>query len=160
MNINLLVNTLNIFFHNFNKGLNGTTVECTFVAWGLIFTGLCTCTCFSDCQQTTTARFFSSVIVKGSCVRKQDGAQWNVYQFALMADALRKKRKKKSSEFNRGKPPPTPPHTHDYLHTHTHAQARSLNRDLLSGNKKLLCLATDTKVFSSSGWTSVSSPGL
>lgn len=159
MNINLLVNTLNIFFHNFNKGLNGTTVECTFVAWGLIFTGLCTCTCFSDCQQTTTARFFSSVIVKGSCVRKQDGAQWNVYQFALMADALRKKRKKKAQSLTEANHLPHPP-THDYLHTHTHAQARSLNWDLLSGNKKLLCLATDTKVFSSSGWTSVSSPGL
>lgn len=34
---------------------------------------------------------------------KQDGAQWNVYQFALIADALKKK--KKSSEFSRGKPP-------------------------------------------------------
>lgn len=119
MNINLLVNTLNIFFHNFNKGLNGTTVECTFVAWGLIFTGLCTCTCFSDCQQTTTARFFSSVIVKGSCVRKQDGAQWNVYQFALMADALRKKRKKKAQSLTEANHLPHPP-THDYLHTHTH----------------------------------------
>lgn len=125
MNINLLVNTLNIFFHNFNKGLNGTTVECTFVAWGLIFTGLCTCTCFSDCQQTTTARFFSSVIVKGSCVRKQDGAQWNVYQFALMADALRKKRKKKAQSLTEANHLPHPPtHTIIYTHTHTHKLAR------------------------------------
>lgn len=125
MNINLLVNTLNIFFHNFNKGLNGTTVECTFVAWGLIFTGLCTCTCFSDCQQTTTARFFSSVIVKGSCVRKQDGAQWNVYQFALMADALRKKRKKKAQSLTEANHLPHPPtHTRLFTHTHTHKLAR------------------------------------
>lgn len=125
MNINLLVNTLNIFFHNFNKGLNGTTVECTFVAWGLIFTGLCTCTCFSDCQQTTTARFFSSVIVKGSCVRKQDGAQWNVYQFALMADALRKKRKKKAQSLTEANHlPHPPPHTRLFTHTHTHKLAR------------------------------------
>lgn len=120
MNINLLVNTLNIFFHNFNKGLNGTTVECTFVAWGLIFTGLCTC--FSDCQQTTTARFFSSVIVKGSCVRKQDGAQWNVYQFALMADALRKR--KNAQSLTEANHLPHPPHTIIYTHTHTHKLAR------------------------------------
>lgn len=119
MNINLLVNTLNIFFHNFNKGLNGTTVECTFVAWGLIFTGLCTC--FSDCQQTTTARFFSSVIVKGSCVRKQDGAQWNVYQFALMADALRKRKNAQSlTEANHLPHPPT----RLFTRTHTHKLAR------------------------------------
>lgn len=125
MNINLLVNTLNIFFHNFNKGLNGTTVECTFVAWGLIFTGLCTCTCFSDCQQTTTAHFFSSVIVKGSCVRKQDGAQWNVYQFALMADALRKKRKKKAQSLTEANHLPHPPtHTRLFTHTHTHKLTR------------------------------------
>lgn len=44
----------------------------------------------------------------------------------------------------------------NYLHTH-HTLAY---RDLLSGNKKRFCLATDTiKVLSSSGWTSARSPG-
>lgn len=43
----------------------------------------------------------------------------------------------------------------NYLHTLTLAY-----RDLLSGNKKRFCLATDTiKVLSSSGWTSARSPG-
>lgn len=56
---------------------------------------------------------------------------------------------KKSSEFSRGRSPYT------IIYTHTLAY-----RDLLSGNKKRFCLATDTiKVLCSCGWTSARSPG-
>lgn len=44
-----------------------------------------------------------------------------------------------------------------FIYTHAHTLAC---RDLLSGNKKRFCLATDTiKGLSSSGWTSARSPG-
>lgn len=98
---------------------------------------------------------------KGKLCEKTGWSTVECLSICINGRCIKKKKKKKSSEFNRGKPPPTPPpHTRLFTHTRTHTQARSLNRDLLSGNKKLLCLATDTKVFSSSGWTSVSSPGL
>lgn len=48
---------LNIFFHNFNNGLNGTTVEFTFAAW-FGFNRLAPAFMTTDTTQLYSARFF------------------------------------------------------------------------------------------------------
>lgn len=116
-----------------------------------------TCTCFYDNQQTTTVlcSVFKVCYCKGKLCKKicieQDGAQWNVYQFAFIADALKKAQRLADPLL----------FLNNYLHSHTRTHTHTLAcGDLLSGNKERFCLATDTiKVLSSSGWTSARSPG-
>lgn len=114
----------------------------------------CTCTCFYDNRQTTTVLcpVFKVCHCKGKLCKKlcikQDGAQWNVYQFAFFSRCI-----KKAQSLAEADPLLF---LNNYLHTH-HTLAY---RDLLSGNKKRFCLATDTiKVLSSSGWMTARSPG-